>query len=105
MARCNKCGIKISEVSGCLCTPNGATIGIIPDIQPHYNRGLGMFINSRRQYNAELKERNLIEVGNEKNYVSPAYNQKLQEQKESKVYSELKEKALNMLNRSDPIWN
>jgi hypothetical protein len=34
--------------------------------QPHFNYGLGMFINDRRQYREELKKRNLVEVGNEK---------------------------------------
>lgn len=38
--------------------------------KPHFNVGLGMNIETRRQYSEELKKRNLIEVGNE-----PVHNQ------------------------------
>lgn len=34
--------------------------------KPHYNVGLGKYIADRGEYKAELKRRNLIEVGNER---------------------------------------
>ena len=34
--------------------------------KPHYNHGLGKWVETRREYYQELKDRNLIELGNEK---------------------------------------
>lgn len=34
--------------------------------KPHFNQGIGAWIETRRQYRDELKRRNLTEVGNEK---------------------------------------
>lgn len=33
---------------------------------PHFNHGLGMYIDDKRQYREELKRRGLVEAGNEK---------------------------------------
>jgi hypothetical protein len=38
---------------------------IKPQIDPYYHVGLGKVIHSKRQLKAELREHNLIEVGNE----------------------------------------
>ena len=103
---CNKYYVgEVCNNSACESAATGSTLQVINDIQPHYNRGLGMFINSRAQYRSELKERGLTEVGNEKAYVSPEYNEKLQERKTEALYKGLREQAYREMGRSDARWN
>lgn len=107
---CGECG-KYYQGQVCprnhLSTYSGHTLNVINDIPEHYNRGLGMTIRGRKQYNAEVKAAGLIEVGNEKAYISPEYNEKLQEKKIEKSMVEVREEAYGILAQAegDPKWN
>lgn len=89
----------------CVIVSSGQTINVINDVPEHYNRGIGKVIRGRAQYNAELRKNGLIEVGNEKGYVSPEHQEKLQERKTEVLYGDLREKAYQMMGRSEARWN
>jgi len=74
----------------------GESLYIINDIEPHFNRGLGEFVKSRRDYKQKLKERNLEEVGNED--VSPEKYRKEKEREQEKVLMNIRPEAHKMLN-------
>lgn len=63
----------------------------------YYDYGLGEVVKSKQHRNKLMKEKNLSEVGNERKYVSPEYIRKQEEQKEKKMYDDLKEKAIRRL--------
>ena len=80
--------------------------GFIPDIEPHYNRGLGMEITSRSQYRSELKRRGLVEIGNEKKYVDPVRQRQEKERQNEKAIEALRPEAHRMLDHiGSPRWN
>ena len=97
--RCPKCHFKYRKNGECFCSDEGKTIYVINDIPEHYNRGLGMIIKNRQQYRQELRERRMIEVGNEKNYIDPIVNEKSNDKKIDTKLKELRPDAFNMLNQ------
>ena len=101
---CNK-HYRGESCPDCYSNSSGKTLNVIPDIPEHFNRGLGKVIRGRAQYQAELRKNGLVEVGNEKRYVSPEHNAKLQERKTDAMYSGLREQAYQMLGRYDERWN
>jgi hypothetical protein len=107
---CGECG-KYYRGEVCpadhLSTYSGRTLNFINDIPEHFNRGLGKVIKSRNHYRAECREANVIEVGNERNYISPEYNEKLQEAKVEKSMKEARPEAYKVLAHMEgnPQWN
>ena len=104
---CGECG-KYYRGEVCpndhISVSSGHTLHVINDIPEHYNRGLGKVVRGRRDYQAAVKSAGLIEVGNERNYVSQAHNEKLQERKTEAMMSTSRSQAYEMI-RSDPTWN
>lgn len=103
---CNKY-YKGETCPNCENTISGKTLNIIPDIKPHYNRGLGEFVNSRSDYRTFLKDKGMIEVGNERKAVDPAVMRRQKEEAHEKELVKLRPQAYEILSRYEgvPSWN
>ena len=98
--KCSKCHFEIRN-GECWCDglDGSSSINFSMDfIEPHYNRALGKMIGSKREYRAELKERNLVEVGNEWKYVDQKRNREKQARKAEKDIESVRSDAYQMLN-------
>jgi len=93
----------------CQDIKSGKTVNIIPDIQPHFNRGLGDFVTGRADYRTKLREKGLIEVGNERKYVDPGLKREAMEKQMERHYEKMKPEAMRILNDCEckgvPLWN
>ena len=98
--KCPKCHFEYRKGGLCFCNTTGAP-AVILDIQPHYNRGLGSYVTGRSDYRSQLKEKNLIEIGNERKYIEPETLRKNTDKKIDKEFESLRKPAMEMLN----AWN
>ena len=79
-------------------------IAIRLDIQPYYDVGLGQRITSRQERDRVMREKGLVEVGNETLDVEKVRRQ--QERETDKKIDGLKGDAMRMLDAGgDPTWN
>jgi len=99
--KCEKCHFEIRKNGECFCGGGGPQV--IMDIQPHFNRGLGEYVGSRSEYRAKLREKGLIEVGNERKYVDPETMRRGIERAQEKALVGLREDAHKMLEHYQ--WN
>lgn len=103
---CNKY-YRGDSCPNCLPGHSGQTLNVIMDIPEHFNRGLGEVVRGRAEYRALLKEKGLIEVGNERKHVDPVMVRKLKEREVEKTYEQARPEAYRMLERyeGDTRWN
>lgn len=95
LVNCPTCNSDISRII------TGGT-GFILDVHDtYYDVGLGMHITSKAHRKAVMKERNLVEVGNEWKYIDPAINRRKQEIKLEKEWNETSERVLHHLNSKE----
>lgn len=106
MAKCPKCHFEYRKGGLCWCNTEG-TPSFINDIPEHFNRGLGEVVTGRRDYKQKLKERNLIEVGNDRKMVDPDENRKKLERQFEKDLVAVRPQAYEMLSHYEgrPQWN
>lgn len=56
-----------NECPSCSRSSNGA-FNILPDIEPHFNLGLGCYIESRKDLNRTAKDKGLVQVGDQRTW-------------------------------------
>ena len=100
MAKCPKCHFEYRKSGECWCDDmkKPGTMNFIMDqIEPYYNRGLGEVVTSKNHYRSLLKEKNLVEVGNEWKYVDPDRVRRNKEAEQDKQLKAMRPEAHRML--------
>lgn len=96
---CGDCGkyYQGNDCPHCKDMSTGNTFHVIPDIEPHFNRGLGEYVKSRSDYRTFLKDKGMVEIGNEKKYVDPETVRNNKEKAQEMAIHSLRPEAYKML--------
>ncbi len=106
---CGECGkyYKGESCPRCVSMATGETVNVMMDIPEHFNRGLGEVVKGRADYRAKLKEKGMVEVGNERKYVDPVMVRKVKERELDKEFEARRPEAYRMLSHYEGAakWN
>ena len=107
MAKCSKCHFEYRKDGSCFCSDlaQGQVMNIQPDFHDeYYDHGLGTIVRSRSQRRRLMREKDLIEVGNERCAVDGEARGKRFDQRWEKQMMEVNKQAYQELSRH-PQWN